>query len=627
MRLALLFALLAAAPAAAGQASKYEGMSNEIGGLLDDALARYKRGDASGAKSKVETAYFQVFENLEGPIRVNVSAKANYELEEEFTAIRKMIVRREPAPAIESRVADFMTRLRAAVKELEGGVELVAESPSQDEGALETAPGRSQPAWVEALEDIDAGLKSALAAYKSGDRDKAASLVERTQFDHYKNSLLETAIRGGLSQRRNFEHNEGFSGIAAMLRAGEPAAKVEAETAGLLSALREDVPGLPLVPGAKVRKGAAAPQARDWTKAGGELKLAFAEAARRYGRGEADQAVQAVQDAYFDLFEASGLEAAIGARDAAAKAEIEAGFGLVIAKMRGRAPAAELPWAALDGAVERALRPLSKGADSPWAIFLYSLTIILREGIEAILIVTMITAYLIKTGHRDKLRVIYNGCASAVAASALTAFVVKWALRASSASQEALEGATMLLAAAVLFSVSYWLISKLEARKWTAFIHDKIGGSLSSNSLRALWFAAFLAVYREGAETVLFYQALASGSTGAGITAAAGGFAVGCAALAAFFLAMRRGALKVPLKPFFLLTGSMLYLMAVVFAGKGIMELASAKAFVPTLVPGAPTVPLLGLYPYVQTLLPQLALVLAAAVALPNTMRRNSDVH
>lgn len=627
MRLALLFALLAAAPAAAGQASKYEGMSNEIGGLLDDALSRYKRGDAPGAKAKVEYAYFQVFENLEGPIRVNVSAKANYELEEEFTAIRKMIVRGEPAPAIESRVADFMTRLRAAVKELEGGVELVAESPSQDGAALETAPGRSQPAWVEALEDIDAGLKSALAAYKAGDGGKAASIVERTQFDHYKNSLLETAIRGGLSQRRNFEHNEGFSQVVSMLRAGEPAAKVEAEAAGLLAALREDVPGLPLVPGAKVRRAAPAPQARDWTKASDDLKRALAEARRLYGDGEADRAVQAAQDAYFDVFEASGLEAAIGARDAAGKARIEAAFSLLIAKMRRGVPAGELHWEALEGAVREAIVPMAQGGDSPTAVFLYSLMIILREGIEAILIVTMIAAYLIKTGHEDKLRVIYNACASAVAASVATAIVVKWALRASSASQEALEGGTMLLAAAVLFSVSYWLISKLEAKKWTAFIHDKIGGSLSSNSLRALWFAAFLAVYREGAETVLFYQALASGSTGSGITAVAGGFFAGCVALGAFFLAIRKGALKIPLRPFFLLTGSMLYLMAVVFSGKGVMELASARVFVPTLVPGAPTVPLLGLYPYVQTLLPQAALALAAAAALAINMRRSSDVH
>jgi high-affinity iron transporter len=175
----------------------------------------------------------------------------------------------------------------------------------------------------------------------------------------------------------------------------------------------------------------------------------------------------------------------------------------------------------------------------------------------------------------------------------------------------------MLLASLVLFSVSYWLISKAEAQKWGAYLKEKVGGSLSSNSLKALWFAAFLAVYREGAETVLFYQALVADSAGtSGLSAIAAGFGIGCVLLAGIYLAMRYGALKLPIRPFFLFTGALMYYMSFVFVGKGVMELIEGKLFSPSLVTWIPTLPFFGVYPYLQTLLPQCFIILAALAGL-----------
>jgi high-affinity iron transporter len=250
--------------------------------------------------------------------------------------------------------------------------------------------------------------------------------------------------------------------------------------------------------------------------------------------------------------------------------------------------------------------------------------IILREGVEAILIITAIIAYLLKTDNADKLKIIYNGCITALVMSVLTAVLVKWVFKASAASQEVLEGATMLLASAVLFSVSYWLISKAEAQKWMSYIKDKVGSSLSSNSMRALWFAAFLAVYREGAETVLFYQALASDSTASGLTAIGGGFAIGSILLVGIYLGMRYGAVRLPIRPFFLITGALLYYMAFVFAGKGVMELISGKLFEPSLISWIPTISFIGVYPYLQTLIPQFLIILAAIVGLAVMARQRS---
>jgi len=149
-----------------------------------------------------------------------------------------------------------------------------------------------------------------------------------------------------------------------------------------------------------------------------------------------------------------------------------------------------------------------------------------------------------------------------------------------------------------------------------------VGDSLSGNSLKALWFAAFLAIYREGAETVLFYQALAVDSTALGVTAVAGGFVVGSILLVGIFLGMRHGAVKLPIRLFFLCTGALLYYMAFVFAGKGMMELIAGKTFEPSLISWMPTVQFIGLFPYVQTLLPQLFIVLAAMAGLVIMARR-----
>ncbi len=112
---------------------------------------------------------------------------------------------------------------------------------------------------------------------------------------------------------------------------------------------------------------------------------------------------------------------------------------------------------------------------------------------------------------------------------------------------------------------------------------------------------------------VLFYQALAvDSSTSSGLTAITGGFLAGCILLVAVYIAMSHGAMRLPIKPFFLFTGALLYYMAFVFTGKGVAELISGKVLQPTLVSWMPTVEFVGIYPYYQTLVPQLAIVMAA---------------
>ncbi|VTR23978.1 Ferrous iron uptake protein [Serratia fonticola] len=133
----------------------------------------------------------------------------------------------------------------------------------------------------------------------------------------------------------------------------------------------------------------------------------------------------------------------------------------------------------------------------------------------------------------------------------------------------------------------------------------------------ALWLTSFLAVYREGAETVLFYFALMGDSSSMeGHLSILGGFLIGCVILLIAYLIMRYSVVKLPLKPFFMFTGSFMYLMAFVFAGKGVLELIEGKLFEPTLLSGVPEISWLGIYPYVETLIPQAILLIAAVFAL-----------
>lgn len=610
----------------------YRGMVDKIGGMFDDAMARYREGDIQGAKSKIQTAYFEVFENLEGPIRINISAKKNFELEEEFAGIREMVVAGEPFEAVEKRTKDLMTELRKVLVELEGGYELIAEGTEGDkpepEPVTATPSKEIEPAWAAAVDGIQGRLEKALEAYRIQDISKAKDLVVKAQFEGYKNTLLETAVRLHFSQGKDYENNAGFTEIAGMIQTGESPERISLRISGLVESLKNDLPGLPLVEGAVSKREASRlvrqeiPD-KDWGQVTDGLFAEISKALARYESGDKRGAVGMVQDTYFDIFEASGMEAEIGVRDAGMKARLESHFAMVVGQMKKGVAAGDIR-ATLNlmrADFNRALTMLGKGADSPYTLFFYSLMIILREGFEAILIITALMAYLTKTGHRDKLRVIYDACMVAIVLSVITAMLVKWVFKTSAASQEILEGFTMLLATVVLFSVSYWLISKAEAQKWMAFIKDRVKSSLSSGSLKALWFTAFLAVYREGAETVLFYQALVSGQSASGITGTAIGFALGCALLVVIYLVMRYGAVKLPIRPFFIATSALLYYMAFVFAGKGVMELIEGKVFEPSLISWIPTISFVGLYPYWQTLIPQVVLVIAAFAALALVMK------
>jgi high-affinity iron transporter len=311
------------------------------------------------------------------------------------------------------------------------------------------------------------------------------------------------------------------------------------------------------------------------------------------------------------------VEREVRGKDPGLAAELETEFAAL------RAAATQGPGADLDGARTRLTAGLHRvdgllgEALSPVNLFIQSFVIMLREGLEAILIVGALMTFLAKMGAADRRRHVNAGVLVAIVASLLTALALETVFHFSPAHQEALEGLTMVAATAVLFYVSYWLLSKMEVVKWNHFVKSKVHDAVSSGSALALASAAFLAVYREGFETVLFYKALiiSAGPT-AGVTPIAGGMLLGALLLVGIYIAVNRFGVRLPLKPFFAVTSAFLYYMAFVFAGAGIAELQEGGFVSMTPVSWAPRIPALGIHPTAETLAAQGVLIALALVAL-----------
>jgi high-affinity iron transporter len=346
--------------------------------------------------------------------------------------------------------------------------------------------------------------------------------------------------------------------------------------------------------------------------------LAFArqklgEALDAYRRGDRASARQAALTGYLEGFEL--VEAPLANVDAGLMREIERRMidlrGAIERGAAADAVAKEVD--AVDALLAAAEEKLGAGELSPGTAFVSSLLILLREGLEAILVLAAIIAFVSKTGRRDALPWVHAGWIAALGLGAVTWAVATFVIDISGANRELTEGITALLAAAMLLYVGYWLHGKSYAQAWTRFIREQVGQALNRRTLWAMAGVSFLAVYREMFEIVLFYQALWAQAGDAGRTAVLGGMAAAAVALAAIGLAIFRYSLRLPIGPFFAATSALLALLAVVFTGHGIAALQEAGVLDATRLAFDP-VPLLGIYPTGEAIGGQLAVLLAIAL-------------
>ncbi len=250
-------------------------------------------------------------------------------------------------------------------------------------------------------------------------------------------------------------------------------------------------------------------------------------------------------------------------------------------------------------------------------------TILLREGFEALLVFAALLAFLRKAGQQDKNKYLYAGALLGLVASFAVAWIFGAAFTANVANRELAEGVISLIAAVMLFYVSYWLISKANAEQWQKYIAGQTQASLQENNVWSLAFVAFLAVFREGFETVLFYAALIPqiGWTSAGL-----GMGIATLALVLIAVAILVFGMKIPVKPFFTITGVLLYYLAFKFAGIGIHEMQEGQKIGETTIAWLPKIKAIGLYPTVETVAAQSILLAAAAGALIWIMSQKKKV-
>lgn len=261
-----------------------------------------------------------------------------------------------------------------------------------------------------------------------------------------------------------------------------------------------------------------------------------------------------------------------------------------------------------------------------WLTFVTAFGLLVREGLEAILVIVAIVAYLIKTGNKNMLKGVYLGSFAAIIASVILAWALDTLMgEQSGVARELLEGWTMFLAVAVLFYVSNWMLSKADTIAWENYISGKVQQSIDSKSQWTLIFAAFIAVMREGAELILFYSAAFTGGM-SNPAYIAYGIGAGILVLVAVWVAFRYFSVKLPLRAFFMFTSILLFLMCISFMGKGVVELTEADVISGrTVIPAMKgfSIEILSIYDRAETLIPQIMLVIAALwIMIPHMFRK-----
>lgn len=354
--------------------------------------------------------------------------------------------------------------------------------------------------------------------------------------------------------------------------------------------------------------------------ASGTRPLAFSRDALRrsadaYARGEQRPAYDLAVAAYLEGFEL--VEPGLNNVAPELRTRIETAMTGYRGLVQRRAPAAEVSAEALriDGLLVEAGTRLTEEGLSPAMSFVSALVILLREGVEAILILAAIAAFLIKTGRGESLRYLHVGWLLALLAGVATWAVASYVIGISGANRELTEGLTALLAAAILLYVGFWLHNKLQAQRWKEFIESKLHGALGGGALWGISAVAFIAVYREIFETVLFYEALWLQVGERGQVPMLSGIAVAAVALLLIAWVIFRFSVRLPLKQFFAINGVLMFVLAVIFAGQGVAALQEAGSLPYTGI-SFPRVPLLGIYPSLQSLGTQLSLLVLAGLAM-----------
>jgi high-affinity iron transporter len=469
------------------------------------------------------------------------------------------------------------------------------------------AAGPVTPAWAATpSDDVEAlapHVDRAIAALKSGDAATARS--EIAQFNDGWIDIEDGVLARSRASYRGIEDAQGQAAYTLQAQPFDAAAaiwqleRLRAECDAFVLGYKGATPSARAAP---ARAAATAP-----TLASVVRRLSTAST-----RLDANDAAGAKSEMDAFAREWTDVEGLVKARSGRVYTDTENNTARARAALNARPPDVAAARETL-ATMQRDLAPILE-AGARYGAF-DAAAILLREGLEALLVIGALLAFLRKSGNADKARWIWGGSVLALFASVLVALGVNmiFARASAGANRELMEGVTGLVAAVLLLYVSYWLHSKSSLGAWQQYVHTRGTAALAGNSMLSLATLAFLAVFREGAETVLFYIGIAPAIDWSDLLL---GLGIGTAGLIVCGVLILGLGVRLPLRPFFLVTSALIYYLAFKFVGSGIHALQVSGYLSATPEWFLPSSDLIGLFPTLETTIPQLLLVIGAVAVL-----------
>ena len=512
--------------------------------------------------------------------------------------------------------------------------------------------------WADVSKAIEAQLQEGAKEYKSGNTAGSTSAFMSAYNTIYIASNFTAVVRDTISSDKQTAQQQAFQDIQNLsYTAGNDdqlTQKIDALSADLDATARQLDANTQLANPkqyaedlqkqiAKERKELDSKKkrtkntAKTWKDVADAMLPILDNAYKAYEGGDAAKGATLVNDAYYQHYEKLGFEKTVlSAISGNRVSQVEYQFKLCRSSMNTGKPASEVKKYVddLKNMLTTDAAKLDGGAADEEGGFLKFITssvgqaflILIREGLEALLVVAAVVAYLVKSGNKRFTKWIYVGVLAGLAGAGIVAVIFMLAFGGSGPLQEIMEGVCALVAMCMLLWTSNWMLNKSSVEAWNRYIKEKTeaavasvssqvesGEKVASRTVISLAMLSFLAVFREGAETVIFYQSIYTMSQDTH------GMVVGALAAAVvlviIFLVIRFTSVKIPIGPFFLVTSILMSVLVVVFAGGGVHALIEGDLLPASYLPGVPTNDWLGFYPYVECIIAQV-LAAIAVIAL-----------
>lgn len=557
------------------------------------------------------------------------------------------------ATSVSGRLVAFIAALMIALTTLFATTAVPQPAIAADDGQT------NFDSWTAAAKNIEDQLATAEKDYNDGNYGQAGTDFQTAHWIGYDASNFSKVVNDTISADKQKELLQQFTdleGLAYQQDQGDAiAAKIDALTAEINATAQTLDANADLANPKEYAKQRAAQTAeerkkldaakknsskgkgdRTWSEVANEMTVILDQAYEAAAAGKGDEGATLVNNAYYQYYEKLGFEKNVmNAISGDRVSQVEYQFKMTRKTMRDGGSDKEIKqlvddlksWLVKDAAI------LDSGASGNVNGFTKLVTssagqaflILIREGLEALLVVAAVIAYLVKSGNERFTRWIYLGVVAGLAGSGLVAVLFTFLFGGSGPVQEISEGVCALIATLMLLWTSNWMLNKSSVEAWNNYIRNKTeaavagaqskvesGQRLGLGMITSLAMLSFLAVFREGAETVIFYESIYSMSQDAhGMWV--GGLAA-AAVLIVIFLILRFTSVKIPIGPFFLVTSIVMAVLVVIFAGGGIHALIEGDLIEGTYLSSVPTNDWIGLYPYVETITAQVIAAIAVVV-------------